>query len=479
MTDTDLMYSVLSALLKQCRPNENDAVLTPIWTKLVAMGLQRYAHAAVAEAAESDEPSPSQHLEKGLVELVGLFIRENFVHLLATSDTSIVISEAGKAFAGIARNAITDSMVQARMDDANPLFQLLHLVHAAVKDIRFREALPSVIDISACLFEVYNPSKNPVTLQRLSRDRDDLVHPILEHLVALRDDASYHSAFPCKAQLEAAITAAVRGMGFRRFSERVPLNIESGTPKRPYLLSLFASAAAAVDSAAPFGPHDLEYFSQCLIPLSSRLFAQCAAMKAGARDREGKMFETLGVQVWQLFPVICASVPRDVARAEAFMGLVEQICAVLAAPGGQCVLPADVPDGYATPDLRPLVCAGLAALADAYVELESRAGGYGKADSDELARGMQVLKEASTGLLARLCNNFTSPDALVIEKLVDQVKAQKMAKKGGTGVISPAGLVASAKNLVLQNVHEKANQKCELAIRALLRIADPEVLPCV
>lgn len=120
------------------------------------------------------------------------------------------------------------------------------------------------------------------------------------------------------------------------------------------------------------------------------------------------------------------------------------------------------------PDLRPIVCVGLKTLVESLIKLS-------KTTEDvfvqrQIGSGLQVLSALSTGFMAMLCNNYTSPDLGLIEKLVEQITTQSKQ-----ATLSKNGVVASAKNIVLQTVHEKENQKCELAIKAFLDIADQQV----
>lgn len=272
---------------------------------------------------------------------------------------------------------------------------------------------------------------------------------------------------------------AIKAMGFRKFVSVVPLNVESGDTKRPYLLSMFVKCQSAVPDS-PFGSHDLAYFSSDLVPLSSRLFGRCATLCASGHDREGKLFETLGTQVWQLFDVICKSVPADVGDCE-WTVIADQLAVILKATGGRCPLPADMVASGAvspntSPDLRPIVGAGLRSLVDSYMKLDSRKEEFDEFTQMKIGAGLEAIKSTSTGFMAMFCNNYTSPDLGVIEKLVKGILDHQKSKKGGSGHdLSSAGLVASSRNVVLQTVHEKENQKTELAIKAFLQIANQEV----
>jgi ribosomal RNA-processing protein 12 len=453
------MHSVLASLLT-LRPNQNDAVLTPIWSKLLGIGFGRYAreaiqtdskiHEMLAEELIDQEQAIAfqKHNDVLLPVLVGEFVNGSFTHLMGGSTSDIVIASAGKAFAAIAKSCITDGMIsQAYLGTedgaASPLGDFLAVIDAALKDIRYRDALPGILDIAGRLFE------------RLGGDNQDLIEDILQKLVVFRDNTAYHTSFPCKSQLENALVSAIRAMGYNKFVGVVPLNVEVGEPKRPYLLSMFVKCQS---SGAPFGNHDIAYFGSDLVPLSSRLFERCADLISKGHEREGKLFETLGVQVWQLFSVVCASMPGDVGEG-GWNGVAETLAVIL--KGG----------AVGTPDLRPIVCAGLRSLVEGYLKLEKEKEQYDEGVQMRIESGLEAIKSTSTGFMAMLCNNYTSPDLSVIEGLVAGIKSQK---KGGD--LTPAGLVASARNVVLQTVHEKENQKCELAIKAFLQIANQEAI---
>jgi hypothetical protein len=168
--DLELMHSVLVSLLT-LRPNQNDSVLTPIWSKLLGIGFVRYAREAIQteskihemlaeELIDQEEAVAFQaHNDTLLPALVGEFVTGSFAHLMGASTSEIVIASAGKAFAAVAKGCVTDGMIaQAYLGKEegviNPLADFLTLLDASLKDIRYRDALAGVLDIAGCMFEV-------------------------------------------------------------------------------------------------------------------------------------------------------------------------------------------------------------------------------------------------------------------------------------------------------------------------------------
>lgn len=171
ITDLELMHSVLTALLNM-RPNQNDAVLTPIWSKLVGIAFTRYAKEAIQtdskipgllsqELIDAKEAALFQsHNDSKLPKLVGDFVSGSFVHILSNSTSDIVLASTAKAFASVAQSCITDGMISlaylgAQETSGNPLFEFIKVVEASLKDIRYRDILGGILNISGCLFEVF------------------------------------------------------------------------------------------------------------------------------------------------------------------------------------------------------------------------------------------------------------------------------------------------------------------------------------
>jgi hypothetical protein len=160
------MHSVLVSLLT-LRPNQNDAVLTPIWSKLLGIGFVRYAREAIQteskihqmlaeELIDQEEAIEFQaHNDTLLPNLVGEFVNGSFAHLTASSTSDIVIASAGKAFASVGKECITDGMIAQAYLGEGSLVDFLALIDAALKDIRYRDALGGILGIAGCLFEVF------------------------------------------------------------------------------------------------------------------------------------------------------------------------------------------------------------------------------------------------------------------------------------------------------------------------------------
>ncbi|KAJ3222520.1 hypothetical protein HK099_002228 [Clydaea vesicula] len=478
--DLNLMLTIINTLL-ELRPNQNDAVLTPSWVKLIGLGIFKYsdtikiATANLKDNEVLDETLQDlyKHENENLPELLSLFFSRNFETLLSTSTKEVVIMTASKSFSQLCRNCLTETMIQKANqgsvveESRSILLDIINLVDHSLEDIRFKDAWGGILLISAALF------------QRLGRHSPSLVKKILLKAVAFRDDEAYHAVFPYKVELESAIVSASEAMGYEQFLEYIPLNVESGDPKRPYLLSMFVNSKinSNVHTVSNFGSHSLMFFAKVLAPLSSRLFGRSATLTKSQRDREAKLFETLGSQIWDILPKICASTPTDVGST-GFNAISSVLGNILQASDGKCPLPADLVNKKfeipsTSPDLRPIIYSSLHILLENYIALSKK--DLKDDEKNMVESGITVLKQFSTRFLATLCNNFTAPSYDLIENLINQNLISHQ-NKSQQKTISQSGLISSSKNLVLQALHEKENQKCELAIKSFLKIADQQAM---
>lgn len=283
-------------------------------------------------------------------------------------------------------------------------------------------------------------------------------------------------------ELEECLIMAIKQFGIDNFFACVPHNIEGGDPKRPYLISLIIKAmdysssttSSSAASQGPFSMHSLTYFTSSLLPLSSRLFARAATLwqSSSNRSREAKLLETLAAQIWDILPGLCASCPGDVVMTGSgggFAQLAPLLGRILQSSHGKCPLPEEytskgLEPAASSPDLRPLICLALHNLVDGQLALNKT---QSHEQQQQVTDGLACLKSFSTRFLATLCNNFTSPDPQVIAGIVEQVQKKPSS--------SAAGLAAAAKNQVLQTFHEKETQKCEMAIKSYVQIAEAKV----
>lgn len=161
------MHSVMKTLLT-LRPNENDAVLTPIWTKLLGIGLANYSQATISIAKALPEMLSNgliddneallleSHEAKLLPIVLSDFLSSTFTFLLSTSTRPVVITTAAKAFTQIARNCISSSMVQDALleEHSSVLLLFTTLVTKSLHDVKFKDAWGGILEIAGALFEV-------------------------------------------------------------------------------------------------------------------------------------------------------------------------------------------------------------------------------------------------------------------------------------------------------------------------------------
>lgn len=162
------MHSVLVTLLN-LRPNRNDAILTPVWTKLFGIGIIKYSQACKSviekipemiqdEMIDSQEAKALEaHMEK-LPLVFTNFVSTSFAHLMSDSTQSVIVSTAADVFTQVSRACITDGMIQdalMNVDGRSCLLNFINLVLNALQDVRFKDAWGGLLDISGALFEVY------------------------------------------------------------------------------------------------------------------------------------------------------------------------------------------------------------------------------------------------------------------------------------------------------------------------------------
>lgn len=245
-------------------------------------------------------------------------------------------------------------------------------------------------------------------------------------ILAFRDDKAYASSFPFKQETESAIIAAINSLGLDHFVELVLLNIENqikGNPCRPYMLALIMAALQEPNVENPwiersaFGPHSLDIFVREFIPLAQRLLEKASDSWSKGKQLEGKLYETLGLQVWQFFPYLCESCPNDVETS--FSKLAPILGKILQ------TLPNDLFSNLPSqPDFRPWVCEGLTNLIESLQLLANLTPEEGddnatikwKSNTSELSKAsLTKIKVYVNRFLAALCNIYTTPSQKVLE----------------------------------------------------------------
>ncbi|KAJ3038514.1 hypothetical protein HK097_003149, partial [Rhizophlyctis rosea] len=467
--DMSLLDSVILSLL-EIRPYQNDTGLIPAWLELIGRGFSRLADLArIAESDLDDLASKErQYALNEFPDLVTNVFGKTFVALLGQGGMKGVVVEKGtELFVGMVRDCVTAGMVEALDEYVEEegeggkrvhVREIVGVVEEGLTQIRYRDAWGGVLRIAEMVFE------------RFGRTHPDLVMKTLTHIMAFRDDPQYAESFPYKEELEGALTAAVLSLGLQTFTSYIPLNIfgEIPTqPRRPYLLATFGAALLRTPLEIPgtippiFSTHTLHFFTSDLMPLSKKLFDKAGESWKANRMIEAKLYETLGLQVWDLWPSLCGSLPEDLETTFGTLG--PQLGQVLQSDPREVL-----PDLPSKPDLRPIICEGLQRLVEGYLAVASLANDEDEEEDEEdeevqaikqmaalkAQRGVDKLKQYGNQFLTTLCNNYTSVDAKVLEE----------GKKGQT------------KGQALQGVHEREGQRLEGVIRGFLGVADGEAV---
>jgi hypothetical protein len=452
--DFKVVYSLVTTLL-QLTPNENDAILCPLWMKIMEHGFVRLAEFSCDAEIQTDE-YVEEEVSAFATSQYNEMVSDFFIRVFSTWMSAKhqikpeILKSASLLLSSLIENGVSNSMVRTLESTQNgQLKNMLHSIEAALQSIHQRNNWGFLLQICAAVF------------RRLGQDHADLVESILLAIMAFRDDKSYGSSFPYKNELDNALFAAVQTLGLERFVSVVSMNIENefpDQPRRPYLLATFASAlqtSSISSSWSPLrilGPHNFRFYVQHFLPLADRMLKKCGDLWSEDKQLEAKVYETIGLQIWTLFPNLCASLPNDVPQS--FAALASHLGKILTTD------PADLyPNLPSQSDLRPAVCQGLENLVESFyllTELKPEDG------DDEIKlkwkevchktgnEALEKIKSYSNRFLSALCNIY-----IAVDPKIGQGKATGQA---------------------LQVLHEKSIQHFEKPIKKFLMIAEKKAI---
>ncbi|KAI8614473.1 armadillo-type protein [Chytriomyces sp. MP71] len=457
-------HAVLSKSLSTLRPYLADASLAPLWLGTVEAAFTCTSAVLQRDLASADDAESSEakrYAGSAYPEFVSSFWKTDFVTLLGSAGAKrVIVEKAVEAYASVMQFGIADFMVESasvRKREgknvwAEVLGTLLEALKAAVVGVTYRENWGAVL----ILIET--------ALERVGPTVPSMADPIISTLISIRDAPNYSDDYPFKAELDTALEAGALAMGLERFSLTAPLNIfdvaETET-RRPYLLSLFTRAMkrTPIAGVSQFGPSNLVYFEETILPLYQALNERGLGLKTKGLLQPAKLFHTLASQAFSLFPAICSTTPKDLM--EAFDTLAPQLATLLQTQS-ECIEVSE--DGIPSEtDLRPLVYSGLQALVEGYSaanEYLQSAVTQLESDMDEspaLLQARDDLELAGQGLvklsgnvnkfLSLLCTIYTTPPEWILK----------------TG---------ENKGAVLQSLHDRGQASLEGCIKAFMGIAD-------
>jgi uncharacterized membrane-anchored protein YhcB (DUF1043 family) len=447
-----VVVSVVSALI-QLSPYENDAVLTPSWLEIMVTSFSKLSeYVRDVENNLQVHDSLQEFAEKQYEGLLVSFFKRIFTTFFQKGNSIKVkiMDNATVLLSSLFELATSNTMVNDAKLGKGGLLEMISMVQESLSDIHQRENWGNLLLISCAVFN------------RLGKLTPSLTFPLLQKIMSYRDDKSFGSQFPFKVEIEQALFSAVQNMGIKEFCSVMPLNIEStgdSEVKRPYLLSIFATSFTKPslgndwDQLSCTGSQEFGYFVEVLLPLADRMLKKAGLLWSEDRQLESKVYETLGLQVWSLFPLISATLPKDVP--ESFGALAPYLGRVLTTLPS--VLYENLPSET---DLRPLVCQGLESLIEQFMLLE-KIKPKESDDSIELQYKRQCEKTAKKSLnkikayvnrfLSALCNIYSTVD---VTKLKD-------TKSSGANI---------------QVMHEKSIQFYEKPIRKFLLIAQKSAI---
>ncbi|KAJ3275758.1 hypothetical protein HDV01_007225 [Terramyces sp. JEL0728] len=445
-----VLYTLTKAML-ELSPYENDAVLTPLWLTVITFCFARLSE-VVCDFEIGKIDRSEEHIQKfSSVEypkLVSTLFQKMFKTVFDTNlkIKPAIVEKAVLLLSSLFDTCVSDGMIKSYSEGCE-LAVMLELVDGSLNNIRYRDHWGNILSICAAIFK------------RLATEYPVLVAQLLEKVFIIRDDKGYSSNFPYKVEMDHFLEIAIQNLGMQIFLAHVPMNIENeypGQPRRPYILALLCKALETAHSTSEwhvykvYGTHSLKYYLDELLPLADRLLKKSGDLWDENRQLEAKLFETLGLQIWSMFPSLCATLPEDTAAI--FGHLAKRLGKVLT------ILPKDLyPNLPSKPDLRPTVCQGLENLVESFYLFANLNPEQGD-DQDKLHWkelcgniGREVISKVQkyvNRFLSAICNIYTS---------VDLEDLERNKHRGQT----------------LQSIHEKTIQTLEKTIKKLLLIAEP------
>ncbi|KAK5671508.1 pre-rRNA processing protein [Batrachochytrium dendrobatidis] len=456
-----LLIMVVKRLL-ELSPYENDAALTPAWLNIIADGFQCLSDTVCdyeLNADKNTDPVLIEFCSLEYPELVSTLFNRIFSSMLGGSAVKPAILQRATILLSVLINqAISNSMIDKAVqgEKDGSLLIILNTLNSSLSNIHFRDQWGYILLIAASM------------LERVGRSYPQLTAPTLTAMFAFRDDRAYIDSFPYKEELNRAIYAGIQSLGMGTFASFIPLNIENefpDQPRRPYLLSSFHEAMQSPLSFSKWDPtqimsaHTIEYFLLHLFPLAVRMLEKAGSLWTESRQLEAKLHETLGIQIFELLPLICGLIVPDI---ETYFGKLASHLGKLLQEDPEVSFP-NLPSKH---DFRPIVCESLQNLISTFTELAKTFVPSDMVDPDEdatvdstfnaetHAKATAVIKKItvySSRFLSTLCNNYTSihPNAMAAGK---------------------------AKGQALQVFHERSIQQYEKTIRSFLLIADKKTI---
>jgi hypothetical protein len=441
----NVILSILGTLI-EISPYENDLILTPAWIEAVTFGFKRLSEFVCeleTKNVDLDSGEISNFIQNEYGQLVSSFFRKQFLQFFNPSKPirSQNLEKVVHMLQVLSVDCISNSMIESD-GVSGSVSAILSIVNESINNVHLRDQWEFILKIAYALVSRVSTSMH-------------LVEPILQVLINFRDDRNYNSSYPCKAELENVLKVAVYTFGIEKFCSIIPLNLDfeaAQTPKRPYLIALFGEALSSRWSVPLWYPHlvvspqTLNSFCSDLFPLANKMLARAGDASKGKKDLEAKIYETLGIQIWELLPKICASSPNDVVSSFA---KVAPLLGKTLTTGPQDLYP-DIPSNF---DFRPLVCKSIESLVDTFKTLSALSLPEHEAQSTEQLACRKIgeesigkIKQYSKRFISALCNIYSTVDVAALGD-------------------------SKSKGQALQSNHEKLIQFYEKPIRKLLEIA--------
>ena len=339
----------LLEVISELRPSQNDSQLLPPWIAVISRG---YDVSAQIEPEETFQKLPE------------LF---NMISGFLASSSYNIRESASQCLISFMANCVPDSVLLEPSVYDEKVLEKLAKAAIDLLSVKYQAAWKETFSVMGAMFD---------GLRWVS-------DPILVNIVKIIGELRGNDSFAGKKEADEVIGKAIRAMGPESVLKILPLNLakpKTGQPGRAWMLPILRDYASNTN---------LQHFKGEFIPLSETMFQRVVDHGDAEKTMETKIFETLVLQIWALFPGYC-DLPLDLTQsfdqefAEQLSNLLYQLQI----------------------DLRSDICKGLQTL------IESNKAIAGIDAEDDLVLQSRVTRETAQKNLDHL-SNF-SPNMLAV-----------------------------------------------------------------
>ncbi|KAH8599127.1 NUC173 domain-containing protein [Bisporella sp. PMI_857] len=264
----------LLEVISELRPSQNDSQLLPPWIAVISRG---YDVSAQIEPEETFQKLPE------LFDMISGF--------LASSSHNIRVS-ASECLISFMANCIPNSvLLEPSVYDEKVLGKL---AKGAIDllSVKYQAAWMETFNVLGAMFDGLRWTSDPI------------LAPVVKTIGELRGNES----FTGKKEADEVIGTAIRAIGPESVLKILPLNLakpKAGQPGRAWMLPILREYVSNTN---------LQHFKTEFIPLSETMFQRVLDHGDAEKTMDIKIFETLVLQIWALFPGYC-DLPLDSTEA--------------------------------------------------------------------------------------------------------------------------------------------------------------------